>query len=173
MKRVTVDGSRDGFAEALDRVAADREVVIRRPGRTPGRPRAAGRLRGAERDRPPTSLTGQLAPPARRDGTAGRSSERRRFGVDGHERAPGGRSGVVGVAAVDDRDDLDDEVLVDDPVDHAVLTATGRVERREWLAQRPADPVGVLTERSHDELEGCGCDLLGEVAPQGHDGPTG
>ncbi len=33
MQKITIDESGDGLAEALDRVAADREVVITRPGR--------------------------------------------------------------------------------------------------------------------------------------------
>ena len=68
---------------------------------------------------------------------------------------------VVGVAAVDDRNHLDDQTLVDDPADHAVLATTGGKQRGERFAQRLADPAQLLTKGSHDEREGGGCHLLG------------
>ncbi len=54
---------------------------------------------------------------------------------------------MVGVAAVDARDDLDDQALVDDPVDHPVLAAFGGKQRHEWLAQRLADSSGRVIHR--------------------------
>ena len=53
---------------------------------------------------------------------------------------------VVGVAAVDDRNHLDDQTLVDDPADHAVLATTGGKQRGERFAQRLADPAQLLTK---------------------------
>ena len=51
---------------------------------------------------------------------------------------------MVGVAAVNDRDDLNDQALVDDPVDHAVLAATGGEQWGERLTKRLADLPGIL-----------------------------
>lgn len=45
-----------------------------------------------------------------------------------------GLSAVVRVAAMGDRDDFDDEALVDDAIEDAILAPAGRVQRCQWLA---------------------------------------
>ena len=63
-------------------------------------------------------------------------------------------SGAVGVATVHEGNDLDDEALIDDAVDHAVVAAPGREQRGKGLTQRLADLARIMAEGSHDELKG-------------------
>ena len=81
-------------------------------------------------------------------------------------------SGAVGVATVHEGNDLDDEALIDDPVDHAVLTTPGREQRGKGLTQRLADLARIMAEGSHDELKGRCRDFLGEFPLQGTSGRT-
>ena len=51
---------------------------------------------------------------------------------------------TVGIAAMHDGDDLDDQATFDDSIDDSVLAAARRVERRERLSEGLANAVGVF-----------------------------
>jgi hypothetical protein len=69
--------------------------------------------------------------------------------------------GVVDVAAVLDRDDLDGAGVIVDQVDHPVIGALGLAGGREWRVECCPNSVGAFPQRPVDELESCCRDLLG------------
>lgn len=61
----------------------------------------------------------------------------------------------VGVSAVENRNDLDSVVAVVKPVNDAVLTTSGAIQRVEWFSKLFPDPFRVDGEVAGDELERC------------------
>lgn len=64
-------------------------------------------------------------------------------------------------------DDLDENSVVIDAVDHSEHTSSGGVPALERTAKRLADAVGSLRERTPDEFEACDCDRFRQVLCQG------
>jgi hypothetical protein len=65
------------------------------------------------------------------------------------------------------RDNLDNALVVEDPIDDSVLTAAGRAERRKRLSQGPSDALRILLEGTDNELEGGVCDPFGQIVLKG------
>ena len=68
----------------------------------------------------------------------------------------------VGVSAVRYGDHVNDEFVLDDAINHAVLAAAGRVQWKKWLVKLLPQTLGVLREGAHDEFKSCGSNLLGQ-----------
>ncbi|WP_457852540.1 hypothetical protein [Rathayibacter soli] len=71
------------------------------------------------------------------------------------------RSGCpIRIPSVNDRNDFDEQLLLNDSVDHPILTASGRIERIEGFAQLLSKAAGILAQGANNEFEGCGGYLL-------------
>jgi hypothetical protein len=67
------------------------------------------------------------------------------------------------------RDDLDEQFVLKDPIDHPVLSSARRVQGIERRFELFAQPMWIVDERAGDELERRGRNLLwqctGECPP--------
>ena len=62
-----------------------------------------------------------------------------------------------------DRDDVDHQSPVVDLIEHAVLATPCGPKRSQWLAEWLPHSVGILAQRTENELESGRCNTLGKL----------
>src|SRR5690606_16246893 len=73
---------------------------------------------------------------------------------------------AVDITSMLDGDDLDDQSVVFDSVEHAIVSSPRRVQRCERFTQRLAHPLRILGKSPNDELESGGGDCFGKSVLQ-------